>query len=185
MADYYQQIAAPEVPDDAVGDTADRLIDRLLQLRAIAGNTDRTAGTGGSFQPGDGAETVLQAAPGYDWRRLRKKEIEVVTSRTVFWNLDPASQSVCPACGYDNGPDFFEAYVFPVIDAWYSGDDGVTVTCHRCRQPTRLPLWHFDPPWAFATLGLTFWNWPRLGEGFVADLGDIVGSRLVYLSGKL
>lgn len=104
-----------------------------------------------------------------DFLRRFPNGVQARTGRCV---CDPGAYyddfrtGVCPACGGEVDPevDFSE-----LANAWYHGEQ-VGVLCPLCSKVSRLEDWDFQPYWAFAQAGLTFWNWPPISEQFKAGL---------------
>ena len=186
MGDRYQKIAAPQVAADAAGPTAQRVVAWLVDRRIIGRETTACVlGAPEGYPPGAGVAAAVDGAATDNWRTLLTNGVEVITEWTVFWNLEPATESRCPACGRDNGPDFFETTVFAGLAAWHRGDGDLTIRCGLCGASSPLRRWHFDPVWAFADFGLTFWNWPRLTDRFLEDLSAVIRAPVIYQAGKL
>ncbi|GAA4252075.1 hypothetical protein [Dactylosporangium darangshiense] len=69
------------------------------------------------------------------------------------------------------------------IDAWPAAGDA---DCTSCGRVIGINDWEWEGgAWAFAHLGLTFWNWPPLREDFVGGVGRRLGHRVRLVSGKL
>jgi hypothetical protein len=71
-----------------------------------------------------------------------------------------------------------------VVDAWHKDGDGL-FTCPACEKPVGLNGWNWEPAWGFGDLGFTFWNWPPLKAGFVAEFSRRLEHRIVSPAGKL
>ncbi|WP_346534278.1 hypothetical protein [Micromonospora sp. DPT] len=106
--------------------------------------------------------------------------LNVVTGRAAFYSTG-VDRVVCPHCqsaivdqdDEERWPSFSES-----IDSWCAGGSGVE-SCPHCGKSTGLNEWHWSPPWGFGYLGFEFWNWPPLDPGFIADVGNLLGHRVV------
>lgn len=103
--------------------------------------------------------------------------LKVKVGRTVFFAV--GVELKCRACGDDFEPDD-EAWA-AAVDAWYEGDDAVTLPCPRCGHSEKLTEWDGPHPWAFAHLGFEFWNWPQLSQRFVREMVEQLGGHRVRL----
>lgn len=72
------------------------------------------------------------------------------------------------------------------VEAWPSGDPS-THPCPECGGDVPLSEWRWDEDYfAFAALGLWFWDWPQLGPVVHECFRAVVGThRLIYHAGKL
>lgn len=107
----------------------------------------------------------------------RADGLEVKVGRTVFFAV--GVELTCRACGRDVEPED-EAWG-SAVDAWYEGDDTVTLPCPHCGHAEKLTEWDGPYPWAFANLGFEFWNWPPLSERFVREVAEQLGGHRVRL----
>jgi hypothetical protein len=107
-----------------------------------------------------------------DTDALRVKE-----GRTVFFAV--GVELKCPACGHRFEPDD-EAWG-AAVNAWYEGDDAVTLPCPGCGHVQKLTEWDGPHPWAFAHLGFELWNWPHLSKRFVREVAEQLGGHRVRL----
>ena len=103
--------------------------------------------------------------------------------RTVFDAGGNGLEIACPACRrkvLDAGPAWIAA-----VGAWADGKDDAKYACPKCKKKARLNDWDGPSPWAFGNLGFTFWNWPRLKDSFVADVGKALGHRVRVVRQRL
>jgi hypothetical protein len=70
------------------------------------------------------------------------------------------------------------------INAFWEGDPAAII-CPTCGEAPPLVAWIYEPQWGFGTLGVTFWNWPRLSPDFIAKLGGVLSHPVKYVTGKL
>jgi hypothetical protein len=113
----------------------------------------------------------------------------IETSRQVYPGA--ALESVtCPNCGHVEAMSpreqgRWDTAFDAAISEWLAGGRGL-VPCLGCDAGIGLNDWDWGYPWAFGALGLTFWNWDELSEGFIAETGALLdGHRLVHSQYKL
>ena len=102
--------------------------------------------------------------------------------RRVFYSMGNPRVLVCRACGSrsEGGDAPGEA-----IGQWYHGTGAGLLKCPSCGHSDPITEWTFDPPWGFASLGFTFWNWPQLEESFVREFSRRLGHQIVLVYGKV
>ena len=114
-------------------------------------------------------------------RRFGGGGVEVHTQRTVFHGDGAGYDRVaCPRCDAEvNWDDLMDT-----IGAWYETGTALQ-RCGTCDHGAELNDLRWENPWAFGYLGLTFWNWPPLGERFVGELARRTGHRIRLVAAKL
>ncbi|GAB3842356.1 hypothetical protein ACFPIJ_42880 [Dactylosporangium cerinum] len=186
MGDWFQTIAdldatSAEAPGLAGGLVAWLVADGIVS----AERTDCVFGADEGHPPGpryteafDGPDCVVLT--------LRTNGLHAWSGRTVVHPGQGSVEVGCPRCDtvepFDEplGAAFFEA-----IDAWYAQRPSDTA-CRHCSRTIAVNEWRWpDGAWAFANLGLTFWNWPPLSDDFVAGIGSRLGHRIRLVAGKL
>ena len=72
------------------------------------------------------------------------------------------------------------------ISTWWEGGPGI-VSCPRCQRPIPFNDWAWPDGtgWALGFLGLEFWNWPELSTGFLREVSQFLGHRVLWNWGKL
>ncbi|MER6594610.1 hypothetical protein ABT214_22720 [Micromonospora purpureochromogenes] len=185
MGDWFETIADVE----ATAEEADRLGVEVLswlveQGIVMAEQTDCILG-GTGYAPGpDYGIAVTQHYA--HMHRQGVNGLNVVTGRAAFYSMG-VDRIVCPHCqsaavdqdDEEHWPSFSES-----IDSWYAGGSGVE-SCPHCGKSAGLNEWHWSPPWGFGYLGFEFWNWPPLDPGFITDVANLLGHRVVTPCGKI
>ncbi|NYV78905.1 hypothetical protein, partial [Streptomyces sp. UH6] len=152
------------------------------------------------------AEGIVRDGPGHPpgerWYRAvgpadrePSGELEIVPLRAVFDGgpLRDPSYAVCPHCaghlmlngiGRDPEQAAWEL-VEEAIDTWH--DTGrAPLACRLCGLDADLPAWGWEGDYfAFACLGFTFRDWPRLDGGFVEEFARVLGGhRVTVVAGR-
>jgi hypothetical protein len=96
----------------------------------------------------------------------------------------------CPSCASrvalrdGSGPTLAWDLLIDAIERWADGGPD-TLACPRCGASGCLGQWRMQPPWAFGTMMLTFWNWPPLSEEFIRRVSNRLGHRIVTIIGGI
>jgi hypothetical protein len=180
VGDYFQVIADV----DAGGDEAPRLAAGLLTWLVAAGivgaeRTDCVLGAPLGNPPGPRYESAV-TAPDERLRTRWTNGVEVFAGATVVDAGQGADDDPrCPHC--ETGDPQWDA-VQAAIAPWPAGRPG-DVTCVGCGRTTPVGDW---VPWAFARVGVRFWNWPPLRAEFVHETARRLGGhRVRVVDGKL
>jgi len=168
MSDGYQILADVDAREDG----AEPLAAAARSWLAAAGVVEVTGAPGPRY-----ADAVVEASAAL--LATRPNGLEVVTGRTVFHG-DGADRVACPGCAAAADWDWLS----DAIGDWHAGGDGRRA-CPACGRTLGLNDWAWEPAWAFALLGLRFWNWPPLRPAFVAEVGRLLGHRIVVVAGRL
>lgn len=182
MGDYFQTIVDPEATGEEALALARRVLDWLVGEQVVVPErTDCTLGEGG-YAPGS-AHFKAIASPGVEMLPLRTNGLEITAARTVFFSGPDSFDIVCPACDvrFESPWDGFS----DAVGVWYDRSGPGMLVCPGCGMANAVTDWHYDPPFGFGDLGLTFWNWPKLSEAFVATVGEILGHRVFVVHGKI
>lgn len=172
MSDYSQSVIFPTVSAKDSDQLSHTLL-HYLQARGVISDeaTDCVLGAPLGFQPGPMYRLASVQA---DDRllELRTNGAHFVTRRTVFDTGGMGLELECPACGQSMEPatDWSNA-----VAEWHAGSGKGALACLRCGAVRPVTEWTHRPEWGFASLGITFWNWPELSSAFVADLGALLG----------
>lgn len=126
---------------------------------------------------------------------LRINGLEVTTARSVFQPVQGAlGPVVCPRCenmvvleeSATGRPTAYWDRFSDALDSWCQGGSG-KVQCVHCGGVIGFNDWRWIGRWPFAVgfLGFTFWNWPRLRDSFIAEIGERLDHRVVVTQGKI
>jgi hypothetical protein len=182
MGENFQTIVVPGVQQENAPRLAEAVLKFLIEREIISPErTDCTLGAGGGHPPASRFEEAVVEASSHV-RRLRTNGMDVVIRREVFHNGGAGLDAVrCPMCGANQvDGDWGTA-----VDAWYAGDDKAPLACDACHATSPLTQWSFEPPWGFACLAFTFWNWPPLKPEFIRQVSDILQQKVLLVAGKL
>lgn len=193
MGDWFQTIGDIEATPDEAEKLAEVVLGWLIEAGIVAAEpTDCVLGSDLGYPPGPNyADAVTE--PDRSLTRRWTNGLEVLTGRTIFdFGEGEIEDAKCPHCGVstrfvDDRWKFDDEAWRPfslVIDAWHKGGDGL-LACSACAKPVGLNEWNWEPAWGFGDLGFTFWNWPPLIPGFVAEFPRRLGHRIVSPAGKL
>lgn len=179
MGDSYRTIVDLDATEEEAERLAEKVRDWLVERGIIAPGPgdaevdDERYAAGPAF--GQSLEKPELAGKHEAWSHADGLEVKV--GRTVFFAV--GVELKCRACGKVVEPDD-EAWG-EAVDAWYEGDDTVTLPCPECGHEEKLTEWDGPYPWAFANLGFEFWNWPPLSERFVHEVQEQLGGHRVRL----
>lgn len=193
MGDHFQTIVDRDAGADEAAGLARSVIDWLVaEGIVLAERTDCVLS-----QP-------LGHPPGPNWSHAVAEEdarwepsdgLAVHLGRTVFHGGQGCFEAaICPRCSTttrladDDWKVIDEAWTpfSEAIGTWY--DTGVAhVPCPACSREVPLPDWNWsDDYFAFAHLGLDFWNWPEVTPEFRTRVCALLdGHRTAYVRGKL
>ncbi len=174
MGDTYQTLVDLEATEAEAERLAERVRDWLVGQGIVEAGPEDAEVDDARYAAGPHFARSLQepeeAASGADG-------LEVKVGRTVFFAV--GVELKCRACGEVVEPD--EEAWGEAVNAWYEGEDAVTVPCPECGHAERLTEWDGPYPWAFAHLGFEFWNWPPLSERFVQQVREQLGGHRVRM----
>ncbi|MFE9171004.1 hypothetical protein ACFYNZ_16000 [Streptomyces kebangsaanensis] len=193
MGDHFQTIVDLDASPREAPPLARRAVEWLVaEGIVLAERTDCVLG-----QP-------LGHPPGPNWRRAVAEDdgdwepydgLAVYTGRTVFHGGQGEAESArCPRCAattrlYTDSRELIAEAWTPFSEAigtWHR-TGAADVECPACAASVPLPDWTWsDDYFAFAHLGLEFWNWPRFTEDFRARTANVLGGhRTAYVWGKI
>jgi hypothetical protein len=188
MGDTFRTIVDREATLAEAPTLADHVSSWLIEEGIIASKrTDCVLGSREGYPPGPRFPYALDKlrdplgifAKGT--RTLSTNGLEIVIGRTVF-DSGQGGQILCPSCGEESAS--WEGWQ-DAIAQWSDSSGPALLRCALCGRAAPVTEWNYDPPWAFGNLGFTFWNWPSLEAGFVAEVSRILGHRTVVICGKL
>ncbi|CAL9492405.1 hypothetical protein SUDANB176_03273 [Streptomyces sp. enrichment culture] len=123
-----------------------------------------------------------------DWDFEPSDGLAVHTGRTGFTSgADMPGTALCPHCGAPVPLDDDTAWRrFATAVRTWQDTGAAAVDCPACATAVRVQDWTWDEaPIALGHLGLEFWNWPDLTDGFRARLTALLdGHRTAYVWGK-
>jgi hypothetical protein len=188
-----QTVADLDARDDQAAALARRLTAWLAERGILdTSPTNCLLDSGLGYAPGPRAWDLVT-----DWDRPQGggpwgNGVKVVTGRTVFETDVPLSAG-CPGCaesvvltdqetwGITPAWDAFDR----AVGAWLEGGSS-TVPCPRCQRPVSFNDWRWPDGggWALGFLGLEFWDWPGLSRGFLREVSQFLGHRLLLIRGR-
>jgi len=182
MGDHYQTAADL----DADSDTAEAISIRLRQWMVsqdiiVPGESDCVLNSSLGHAPGKNYISAVKK-PSSHLLELRTNGVEFIKKRTVFHSGESEPTLTCPACGKQSE---INAAWSGAVDEWHEGTGPGTLACAGCGAKTAIGEWQYDPPWAFACVGVQFWNWPPLRRDFLKALGEVAGHRFRLVTGKI
>ncbi|GAA3247556.1 hypothetical protein ACFO1B_38740 [Dactylosporangium siamense] len=182
MGDWFQTIADLDATAAEAPHLADGLVAWLVAEGIVsAERTDCVLSADEGHPPGPRCTEAFDGAD-HGLPSLATNGLHAWSGRTVVHPIQGSGEVGCPHCDKDEplGAAFFEA-----INAWYAQRPSDTA-CRHCGRTIAINDWHWpDAAWAFADLGLTFWNWPPLRDDFIAGIGRRLGHRVRLVAGKL
>ena len=183
MGEHYQTIVDLEADIQSASALATCIRDwMILQQVIVAQETDCVMHRGVGHAPG--ANHVLAVGKTSSLLyELRANGVSFIAERTVFYSMgigDP--DLICSMC--ENRFRFNDAWSAAVED-WYKGGGPGILACAHCGAESPITEWRHEPPWAFANLGIEFWNWPRLQEQFLNKVSEVLEHRVRLVYGKL
>ncbi|GAA4897553.1 hypothetical protein LX16_1099 [Stackebrandtia albiflava] len=193
MGDWFQSITDLDAEVDEAGPLAESITAWLVSVTVIsAERTDCVLGADLGHPPGPGGSAVVEEPDLLPWGS-RTNGVSIHIGRKVFTTVDEDSRLVCPGCHRvgewrdARGDESAQAARFSEVLTDWLGGGGSRLDCLGCGLASRLNDWRWSgTPWAFAALGLTFWNWPSLRPDFVTEFGHRLGGhRIRSVSGKL
>jgi hypothetical protein len=197
MGDSFRTIVHPVASLADAPALADKVIAHLIKRKIVGPvRTDCVLGKAGGYPPGDNVGEALatwspSAGSGVplsletivrDLRRSSCNGVREVVGRTVFHNFGAGLDVVrCPICVGNE----VDAHWSDAVGRWYDGDDHAAFKCSDCNEDSPITQWTFDPPWAFGNLGFEFWNWPPVKKEFIDQVSEILGHKVVLITGKV
>jgi hypothetical protein len=187
MGDSFQALAVSEAESKKASHLAAEISEWLLAKGIV--RRDMPIGTSkGRLAPGPNADRAIDTHKPEEarWRDLVYTDVEIDAKRTVSSAVQGGAGPVfCPLCdgavgNQDNATDAFMS----AVAAWHQGSDGALL-CPHCQVATLITTWRTEPYWAFSTLTVTFWNWPRLAPAFVDEFSATTGHPIKIVRGRI
>ena len=182
MGDTYQTVVDLEATSQAAAALVNRVRDWMIsQQLIVAQETDCVLG-GSGHAPG--ANCIL--AVGNTTYRMpfeyRINGAKFIAERSVFYSIGIGGPTlICSACKkrfeYN---DVWSA----AIDNWYIAGGPGMLACEICGAKSPITEWQHEPPWAFANLGIQFWNWPPLRKEFLNKVSEVLEHSVRLVHGK-
>jgi hypothetical protein len=189
MGDWFQTVVVKDAEEKDASKLASAIHEWLVQEGIVMPEpSDCLFGSDTGFAPGPNYTKAVEEP--YDLLRdLCSNGLELVTKRTVFHAGQCGLSFICPVCsrrveGDGDGFPVEKAEWDAAVMEWYQKSGPGMLKCMDCGNTAPVADWQYDPPWAFADLGFTFWNWPTLKNEFVSEVGRRLGHRVVLVSGK-
>lgn len=180
MGDWCQVLIDVEASEREAPHRAERVRDLLVGRGVIAPAPSDDPLLSGGHEPGPRFATALADPLGEDGedtvRSLRNDVVDIVVGRQVGYAGVETTQVLCPVCSHRYSDERWS----DAVNAWALGDDEARATCGGCEVASPVQHIIFVPAWGFGHLTVTFWNWPRLHDAFVAELRTILGRFAVY-----
>jgi len=181
MGDSFQTLALVDVSHNRAESVAQSLRRWLIAEGMILEETgpDCTLSESPGHRPGP---TAAGAFGGFDDPQLAELQTNGVSFEVGREAFGPTNGEVtCPDCGstFDTDDEYMAA-----VGAWYEGDDDAVAACPDCEYEQSVTRWTGPTPWAFANLGITFWNWPPLSKHFIRAVGDRSQSRVKIVADR-
>ncbi|MET7293229.1 hypothetical protein ABZS79_14040 [Streptomyces griseoloalbus] len=193
MGDHFQTIVDLDAGAGEAAALARRAVHRLVaEGIVLAERTDCVLGQPFGYPPGP---EWHRAVARDDADREPSDGLAVRVGRTVFHSGQDGPEAVtCPRCAVttplvtDDWDTIDEVWgpFGAAVNTWHETGEA-RVECPACAAPVPLPEWNWaDDCFAFAHLGLEFWNWPEFTPQFRARVGELLdGRRTAYVWGKL
>jgi hypothetical protein len=178
VSDCFQILADVDATAEEAAGLAESTVAWLVaEGIVLADRTDCVVGADLGHPPGPGFRLAVETYAD----EVAYDGLEVRTGRSVFHGVQSWVDRIsCPHCGTATTWDD----IAETVSAWVDTGSGAH-QCGACARPAGLNDWRWDPPMAFGYLGFTFWNWPPLRDGFVAEVAARLGHRVVVIDDKL
>ena len=207
MGDNYQNLAFDTVLASDAAAVGDKALRWMIAAEYVSAFKTECAYSEDSLGHSPGPRAIEAVDVTREFRGLRRPQqtfsaeeamadtamsaingVHVGVGRIVFTagqNVSGLDGGVCPSCKARTASDDLDAILSDHAEAWF-GREPSDLTCDACGIRSRLEDWDFEPYWAFAEVGLTFWNWPILSEWFIAELKAAIAiPRIRQIVGKL
>lgn len=182
MGDWFQSVIDPEASEAEAPALAERLLQWFIDEGiVVAVPSDCTLGDSG-YAPGPSYARAV-GSPNELLLKLRTNGLEVVSKRSVFHNGGLGVELVCTSCGGRFDPP--RGLWSGAVGEWYDRRGPGLLACPGCQAMRPITEWQHDPPFGFANLGFTFWNWPNLLDDFVSEIAERLGHHVVVVLGKV
>ena len=181
MSDYSISIVFPSVSSEDAERIGQDLL-QWLQAERVLGSElqDCVLGRPEGYPPGENYVAATDE-PDEFLQTLQTNGAELITKRTVFDTGGNGFEIVCPSCSkaIEDLKPWGEA-----VDEWFTAAGPGMLACPNCPSTRAVTDWTYEPPFGFANLGITFWNWPDFAPAFLEAIASRVGHvpHIVYSS---
>lgn len=186
MSDRYQIAADLDADIQSAEGTAARLREWMISKKIIVAEptTDCTYGDRAGYPPGENYSLAASdKKPSATMFTQRPNGVDFITEHSVFYAAGVGRITMlCSACG--ESCELNDAWS-AAVDEWYASKGPGVLKCEFCGAAAPVTNWRHDPPFAFGNVGVQFWNWPRLSDEFLIELGQVVGHRFRLVFGKI
>lgn len=147
---------------------------------AVEGGPGAPVFPDGDLQFGPQWKRIVDDSDGIDLDVHLADGITLSTERDAHTAMGNTEPPTCAACGAELDMGEFVEMIQPWLD-----DGEPTVTCAECGHADLLGNW--PAPWGIAvgTPAVTFNNWPRLTDEFLAELRSRLSPRTMVIYGRV
>lgn len=180
MGDYYTNVIPIDVEAEDAEQVAGKVVEYLVGQKIMQHEiTDCTLTKTGGHAPGPNYYKAL-AAPFPELLSLTTNGVEIVVARSAF-DSGGLEDIQCPQCGHSVMDEEWGA----ALQQWLGSSSNSDLPCPACSYNGAVTSYIFEPPFVFAELGFTFWNWGNdLDMAFIEELEKITDSRIAVTLGK-
>lgn len=180
MGDYYTNVIPIDVEAADAKAIAAKVLEYMVGHKIIQPEiTDCTLTQVGGHAPAENYALAL-AESNPDILTMRTNGVEVITQRSAF-DSGGLEDIQCPACNQSViDEDWGHA-----LQKWLGRQPNNQIICPSCAYNGSITTYIFEPPFVFAELGFTFYNWgDNLNPDFITQLEEITDSRIAVSLGK-
>lgn len=182
MSDTYITLVSEELSFAESKKVAEKVKTFLWEQKIIQKNlSDCVLSASKGYAPAENYQKAL-AKSTLNFMNLKINGVRLITEKRVFDNGGNGLEEVnCPNCGTNN----IETNWGDLLENWFSGVSFQKFKCKNCGTENLVTDFEFKPTWAFGNFGIVFWNWSTLSPNFIAELENIIGTKLKIVLGKL
>jgi len=182
MGDQFQSVVDPDASEVEAPALAEKLLQWFINEGIVSPErSDCVLGDSG-YAPGRFHCKAI-GSENQHLLRLRTNGLEVVSTHTVFHNGGLGFELVCESCGGSFDPP--QGAWGDAVGEWYDRSGPGLLACPGCQAVRAITKWRHAPPFGFANLGFTFWNWPSLLESFIGEISERLGHNVTVVVGKV
>jgi len=182
MGDTYQTIVDLEADTQSAAALVNRVRGWMIsQQLIVAQETDCVMLGGLGHAPG--VNYILAVGTSYHMPfELRINGVKFIAERSVFYSIGIGGPTlICSVCEKHFG---YNDVWSTAIENWYMARGPRMLACEHCGAKSPITEWQHEPPWAFANLGIQFWNWPQLRKEFLNKVSEVLEHRVRLVYGK-
>lgn len=187
MSDSFQTIVDVDCLDEAeAASLGRRVLERLIARGIVEPEpANRPHVPEGGYPPGPRFVQALAEPLSDDEEHVRTtlmNVVQIIAHRSVHHAGEGGVELICPRCDarQEPPPEWGEA-----VGEWYDERGPGALACGACAEKTPVTEYAHDPPYGFSCLGISFWNWPPLSHALVHEVGELLGHRVIVVSGHL